>query len=228
MTAHLRSEIEGLKRRLLTQAAMVEEQLALAVKAVEERSADLARRVMEGDLEIDRSEVTIEEECFKLLALHQPVAVDLRFIVAALKVNNDLERVGDLAVNIAERAAFLCDVSPVAVPFDFEGMAAKTRAMLAKSLDALINLDVAAANEVCRADDEVDAINRDMYEQVKKAIRKHPEHIEQLVHLLCVSRHLERVADHATNIAEDLIYLVEGRIVRHAPEVFGVQRGGGQ
>ncbi len=219
MTAHLRNEMENLKNQMLALSALVEKHVALAVKAVDERDEMMAREVIGKDVEIDRAEVAVEEECLKLLALHQPVAVDLRFIVAVMKLNNDLERIGDLAVNIAERAMFLSSLPPVPIPFDFDGMASKTREMLNNSLDALVNSDVDVANAVCAADDDVDVINRAMYEQVKDAIRKHPEHIEALIHLLFVSRHLERIADHATNIAEDLIYLVEGRIVRHTPDV---------
>jgi len=219
MTTHLIHELENLKRQTFSLVALVEDNLSFAVKAVKERDKTMALQVVARDTEIDRTEVVVEEECLKLLALHQPVAIDLRFIVAVLKLNNDLERIGDLAVNIAERAAFLSELPPVPVPFDFDTMAKKASQMLKKSLDALVNSDVATAIDVCLADDEVDAINRDMYEQVKAAICEHPEHIDALIHLLSVSRHLERVADHATNIAEDVIYLVEGRIVRHAAEV---------
>jgi len=219
MTAHLIHELEQLKRQIFSLVAMVEDNLSLAVKAVQERDKSLALRVVEEDTAIDHAEVAVEEECLKLLALHQPVAIDLRFIVAVLKLNNDLERIGDLAVNIAERAIFLHAIPPVPIPFDFDAMSGKATRMLKRSIDALVDSDVPAAVEVCEADDEVDAINRGMYEQVKAAIREHPEHLDALIHLLSVSRHLERVADHATNIAEDVIYLVNGRIVRHAPDI---------
>ena len=219
MTAHLIHELEELKRRTFSMVALVEDNVSVAVKAVQERDESLALGVIENDTAIDHAEVAVEEECLKLLALHQPVAVDLRFIVAVLKLNNDLERIGDLSVNIAERAIFLSEIAPVPVPFAFDDMAEKATAMLKRSLDALVDQDTAVATEVCAADDEVDAINRGMYEQVKAAIREHPEHLDALIHLLSVSRHLERIADHATNIAEDVIYLVEGRIARHAPDV---------
>jgi phosphate transport system protein len=133
-------------------------------------------------------------------------------------MNSELERIGDLAVNIAERSQFLASYELIAVPFDFETMASKTKDMLHKSLDALVNVDIELAHEVLEADDEVDSINRQMYEQVKESIREHPDWIEGLIHLLSISRHLERIADHATNIAEDVIYMVEGRIVRHRAE----------
>ena len=221
MPMHLKREIEALKRRLLGLCALLEEAVRQAVRSVENRDGELARRVIEGDTAIDRVEVEVEEECLKILALHQPVAGDLRFIVICLKINNDLERMGDLAVNIAERAEFLASEPPVNVPFDFPTMAEKAQAMVKNSLDALVNLDAALAREVCKADDEVDAINREMYGQIKKAIREQPECLDQLIHLLGIARHLERIADLATNIAEDIIYMVEGEIVRHYAENYG-------
>ncbi len=219
MTTHLINELNSLKRRTFSLVALVEDNLSSAVKAVGQRDEKLALEVVQNDIEIDGVEVEVEEECLKLLALHQPVAIDLRFIIAVLKLNNDLERIGDLAVNIAERAIFLSKTPPVPVPFDFEAMAEKATQLLRQCLDALVNHDVEAASAVCLADDEVDAINRKMYEQVKAAILQHPDHLNALINLLSVSRHLERIADHATNIAEDVIYLVEGRIARHAPDV---------
>ena len=219
MTMHLIHELEELKRDTFALVALVEENLSLGVKAVQERDEEAARAVIARDAEIDASEVSIEEECLKILALHQPVAIDLRFIVAVLKLNNDLERIGDLAVNIAERAVALCKLPEVPVPFDFSTMAVKASLMLKQSLDALVSSDVESAMAVCAADDEVDRLNREIYHQVKESIRNHPDHLDALIHLLSVSRHLERVADHATNIAEDVIYLVEGRIARHAPDL---------
>jgi phosphate transport system protein len=221
VTRHLERAVDNLKRRILEESAIVEESVQKSVKAIKERDADLARSVIDGDPELDQMEVDIEEECQKVLALHQPVASDLRFIIAVLKINNDLERIGDLAVNIAERAVYLSSKERVAAPFDFDKMSAKAQTMLRNSLDALVNLNAGLALSVLLADDEVDAINRQMYHQVQEGIRQHPEHIEQLIHLLSVSRHLERVADHATNIAEDVVYLVRGDIVRHRTEQFG-------
>ena len=168
----------------------------------------------------------MEEECLKILALHQPVAIDLRFVVAVLKLNSDLERIGDLAVNIAERAQFLSTREPVPVPLDFGGMAQATRNMLRRALDALVNMDIGAAWEVLKSDDVVDEINREMFVQVQDGIRKHPDMLEALIHLLSASRHLERIADLATNIAEDVIYMVDGEIVRHRAEDYLTQRNG--
>ena len=154
----------------------------------------------------------------KILALHQPVAIDLRFIVAVLKINNDLERIGDLAVNIAERAVFLAGQSKVNISIDLVDMAHNAQSMLKKSIDALINHDAQLAHKVCVSDDIVDQMNRQMYLKVQEAIVKNPRQISSLIHLLSASRHLERIADHTTNIAEDVIYMVEGQIVRHKTE----------
>jgi len=160
-------------------------------------------------------EVDLEEDCLKILALHQPVAIDLRFIVAVLKINSDLERIGDEAVNIAERARFLSSKEKLDFLLDFPPMAEKVQSMLNKSLRSLVDMDSRAAREVCISDDEIDAINKQMFIKVQERMKIHPEEIERLIPLLSVSRYLERIADHATNIAEDVIYMVEGVITRH-------------
>jgi phosphate transport system protein len=221
MPKHLEHELERLKRQILSLSALVEESVRDAVLALERRDERLAQQVIERDVEVDQAEVDLEEECLKVLALHQPVAIDLRFIVAALKINNDLERIGDLAVNVAERAQYLAAHDPVEIPFDFAAMAEKARNMVRVSLDALVNLDPHLAREVCAADDEVDAMNREMYLAVQRRILERPDQIAALIHLLSTSRHLERIADHATNIAEDVLYMVEGEIVRHRAEQYG-------
>ena len=220
MPYRLQREIERLKKQILTLGAVVEERVHMAVQAIDDRDEKLARQVIDGDLQIDEMEVDLEEECLKLLALHQPVAIDLRFIIAVLKINNDLERIGDLAVNIGERALFVSTRERIDIPFDFPTMSKKVKEMLKKSLDALVNMDTSLANEVCEMDDEVDAINRQMYDQVREGICKHPDRLELLTHLLSTSRHLERIGDLATNIAEDVIYMIEGNIVRHKTEEY--------
>ena len=212
----LQKEIEILKRELLTLGAIVEERVATAVKSLAKRDIALADRIIDGDNEIDDMEVDLEESCLKILALHQPVAVDLRVIIAVLKINNDLERIGDLAVAIAERARDLSAMREISLPFDFLGMSARVQEMLRKSLDALVEWNIGLANDVCSLDDNVDEENRAMYHNVREAISQHPEQIEQLLGCLSVSRYLERIADHATNIAEDVIYLISGSIVRHS------------
>jgi len=220
MPKHLQKEIENLKKSILNLGARVEETVREATLAIEQRDEQLARKIIDQDYIIDQQEVTIEEECLKILALHQPVAIDLRFIITVLKINSDLERIGDLAVNIAERAAFLAAQPRTGISFDFMKMAHAARTLLKKSLDALVNLSVETAREVCAEDDEIDAMNREMYLKVQQTIAAHPEQIESLIHLLSTSRHLERIGDHATNIAEDIIYMIEGNIVRHKTEEY--------
>ncbi|MBI5091315.1 MAG: phosphate signaling complex protein PhoU [Candidatus Hydrogenedentes bacterium] len=215
MSIHLQKEIERLKKNLLALSAIVEDSVYRAVKSLKERDEALARAVISGDNDIDLQEVEIEEECQKILALHQPVAYDLRFIIAILKINAELERIGDATVSIAERVLLLVTEDQVDAPFDFAAMAQKAQQMLHKSLDALISLDAGLAYDVITADNEVDAINREMYGQIEECIRRDSGRVNSFIHLMGVSRHIERIADHASNIAEDVIYLVEGRILRH-------------
>ncbi|RPH96168.1 phosphate signaling complex protein PhoU [candidate division KSB1 bacterium] len=215
MPKHLQNDLERLKKAVLEIGTRVEENLTHAIASLTTRDRVLAARTIDGDREIDRREVLIEEECLKILALHQPVAKDLRFVVAILKLNNDLERVGDLAVNIAQRTLSLTALVPVPIPDDLAEMAQKARAMLRKSFDALIESDAQMAREVCAADDAVDRLHRDLFQMLQNEIKKSPQLVEEYVHLLSVTRYLERVADQATNIAEDVIYMVEGTVVRH-------------
>jgi phosphate transport system protein len=215
MSVHLQREIERLKKQLLSLCALVEDQVQLAVRALLERDPDMARSVEKRDLEIDHREVEVEEELLKALALHQPVASDLRLIVAALKINNDLERIGDLAVNIARKAATFALQRPMDIPFDLAGMWEKTQLMLRDSLDALVNLNPGLANDVCARDNEVDQMKREIRVKAEQMMQALPERVPTLLTLMAVSRNLERIADHATNIAEDVIYMAEGRIIRH-------------
>ncbi len=215
MTVHMFREIDRLKKEILSLGATVEESVMRAVRSVIERDTKLASDVLEMDKEIDHAEVDIEEECLKILALHQPVAVDLRFIVAVLKINSDLERIGDLACNIAKQGRYLATRERIEIPFDFGGMAGKAQKMLKSALDALVNMDAVLAQGVCAADDEVDEINRAMFAKVEDAIRAEPERLDDLIRLFAISRNVERIADHATNIAEDVIYMTQGEIVRH-------------
>ncbi len=220
MTQHFIREIEHLKKKILAVGARVEESIAKAIAAVIKRDAALAQEVVRGDEEIDQMEVDVEEDCLKILALHQPVAIDLRFVVAVLKINNDLERMADHAANIARRAEYLAAYPDLDLPFDLEVMLQKTQTMVHDSLDALVNQDAALARKICAADAEVDQLNRQMHVLIQDQIRANPERVEQLIHQLSVSRQLERIADLATNVAEDVIYMVEGEIVRHRPEVY--------
>jgi phosphate transport system protein len=222
MRRHLQAELEKLKKRILSLGAMAEERVRMAITAIENRDGNLALKIIEADREIDEAEVEVEEECLKVLALHQPVAVDLRFISAVIKINNDLERIGDEAVNIAERVANIARRRPLSVPIHYTLMAEKAETMLKKSLDALVNLDVDLAYRVCLMDDDVDQMNRDFYDKVKDAIRDQPDQVGYLINFLFISRHLERIADHATNIAEEVIYMIEGVIPRHRKAELGV------
>lgn len=218
MSARLNREIESLKKSLLTLSAMVEESVDLAVRALVERDANLADRLIESDARIDRMEVDIEEECLKVLALHQPVAGDLRLIITILKVNAVLERIGDTAVNIARRASYLAGHPPLDAPVDLAAMAEKSKLMLRRSLDALVSGDTRLAKLVCRSDDEVDELKRHTAQVLYEHMERSPQYLKAYIQLLSVIRHFERIADHATSIAEDVIYLVEGEIVRHHVE----------
>jgi phosphate transport system protein len=215
MTKRFQTELEKLKKLILSLGAMVEEKVRMAIKAIELKDADIAKKIIIDDFKIDEMEVDIEEECLKVLALHQPVAVDLRFIVAVIKINNDLERIGDEAVNIAERVKSLIKRKISSFYYDYSKMAQKAESMLKMSLDALVNLDIDLAFKVLTSDDEVDDIQKEVYQLTKQALRAHTDEEAFLINQYLISRHLERIADHATNIAEEVIYLIEGEIVRH-------------
>jgi phosphate transport system protein len=213
---HFSRELEKIKKQILSLGAKVEEQVRMATQAVETHDAELAQQIIQSDYDIDEMEVEIEEECLKVLALHQPVAVDLRFLIAVIKINNDLERIGDQAVNIAERVDVIAKRDLSDLFFDYTSMGEKVQEMLKMSLDALVSMDYDLAYSVVMRDDEVDQIKSDAYDRIKQAMSNHPDKIGYLINLLLISRHLERLADHTTNIAEEVIYLIEGEIIRHA------------
>ena len=215
MSVHLQREIGRLKSRVLELGAEVEETLRDAIQAVMSRDATLAEHVSVREQETDALEVDIEEECLKVLALHQPVAVDLRYIIGVLKINQDMERIGDLAQHIAGRVRALAGHDEVKTPAEIAVMADKSRRMLMRSLDAFVNLNAGLAREVCAADAEVDRLYRTVSDQVAAAMQCAPEQTDVWLQFLHIARHLERIADHATNISEDLVYMVEGHIVRH-------------
>ncbi len=216
MSVHLQKELKRLERQLLSISALAQENIQKAVQAFEQRDTQLAQQVMDADDEIDAMEVDIEEECLKMLALYQPVAVDLRFIVAALKINNDLERVGDLAKNIAKRVDILARNPQVQIPFDFKPIGEYTLELLRKTLDAFVHLDLEQAYRIGKMDKRIDEELGNAENAVIRAIQLSPEDDRCLLQTLWVSRNLERVGDHATNIAEDIIYILEGEIVRHS------------
>jgi phosphate transport system protein len=212
---HLQRDLEKLTREILAMGALVEDATARAMEALLERDAELARRVIEGDRGIDLKEIEVEEECLKLLALHQPVAADLRFIVAVLKVNNDLERMGDLAQNIAERALMLASTQGAEPPPELRGMMEMVQSMVVRSLDALVKLDAETARGVLRDDHAVDSVHRRMYRNLQERMARYPDRIPDYIQYLSVSRYLERIADQSTNVAEDVIFTAEGDVVRH-------------
>lgn len=218
MPKHLQRDLEYLQHGILVQAGKVEDAINRAIRALREREPTLAQDVIAGDSEIDEQENRVEEECLKMLALHQPVAADLRRIVAIFKINNDLERIADLAVDMAERALRLVELSSISVPANLQRMSDLTITMVQKCLEAFVQQDVQVARRVCRLDDEVDRYNAEIIQELIQTMRNKPETIEAALSLFSATRHLERIADHATNIAEDVIYLVEGEIVRHRPE----------
>lgn len=214
---HLHRQIEKLKKMLLAVGARVEEALHVSIEVVRNRDVDQANRVIEGDREIDLMEIDVEEECLHTLALHQPVATDLRFIVAMLKINNDLERIGDLATNIAERVVSLYSAPTTTRPVTsaFREIMETSARMVRESIDAFVRGDSQAARRICKEDDIVDQANRRIISELLRRMHEDPGYIDQGVELVSISKSLERIADHATNIAEDVVYLVEGDIIRH-------------
>jgi phosphate transport system protein len=215
MTQVFMHEVERLKKRILTLSAQVEESVILAVKALRERDEELARQVEAGDAEIDAAEVEVEEEALKILALYQPVAMDLRFLTSVLKINNDLERIGDLAANIAKRAIRICQFDALPIPEEMHQMGSHARDMVRDSLTAFVNLDHTMAEKVCEHDEVVDDLCKKMYNFIEEQVRANPDNTRYYLQMLTASRNLERIGDHATNIAEDVSYLVNGVIVRH-------------
>lgn len=215
MATLLMHEMEKLERDLLALSALVEERLFAAARAVEQRDRDLAQQVVDDDDEIDRIEVELEEACLKTLALHQPVAGDLRFVVMVLKIDNDLERVGDLAVNIAKRARHLVKRPEVHVPFDIHEMTDKAWRQLKKSLDAFVDSDAGAAREILRDDKGIDHLFKTGRRALIAAMRQQSGSVDAFLDYLWVLRSCERIGDHAANVAEDVIYIVEGEIARH-------------
>ncbi len=216
MSQHFVRSLVDLNRAILEVGALVEESINKAILALVNRRADLAREVIAGDDDIDRAEITVEELCLQILALHQPVAHDLRFIVSVLKVNSDLERMGDLAANIAERALALSQEPPLVTTVDLTEMAEHVRAMVRDVLNALVSLDPALARKVCDHDDVVDKLNHEQRLALTKVMHDRPQDLDRALLTLFASRHLERIADHAVNIGEDVVYMVEGEVIRHA------------
>jgi phosphate transport system protein len=217
MSKHLERDLDNLQRHLMAMAASVEEAIFKGTRALQERNAALAEEVIAGDSLIDQEENYVENECLKMLALHQPVAIDLRRIISALKINTDLERMADLAVNIAERAVSLADLPPIAVPDKLQNMTELTSSMVRQSLDAFVMVNARQARQVIVLDEEVDRYNREIIGELIGQMQKAAELVPALMSFFSAVRQLERIADHATNIAEDVVYLIEGEIIRHHP-----------
>jgi len=215
MAKHLEKELERLKKLIYTLSARVDENVELAVKSFQENDVELAHKVIADDKVVDDLEIEVEEECLKALALYQPVAIDLRFIIAVMKMNNDLERIGDLAADIAKNGIAINEGPKPKVPLDLHQMSYLVKAIVRKSLDSLINIDAYLAREVIQDDNEINTLKTEMKQEIIAALKRNPEHAETLMTLLAVTNRLERIGDHATNIAEDVIYMVEADIVRH-------------
>ena len=215
MGRHIERQIESLKETILRVGTLVEEAISKSITAVINRDTALAQRVQASDEQIDRMEVEVEEECLKILALYQPVAADLRFVVAALKINNDLERMGDLAKNIAKRVSQLAGGEPIELPPEIRMMAMQAEEMVRQCLDAVVTADPILARRVREQDDAVDEARQKIRRRILKGIQERPENLENLLRINSISKHIERIADMATNVAEDVIYMVEGDIVRH-------------
>ncbi len=216
MSMHLQRQTDRLKKVILSLSALVEEASEGAIRAVQLRDVPLAKQIIAADDQIDLMEIDVEEECLHTLALYQPVAFDLRFVVAVLKINNDLERIADLAVNVAEQAIFLAgETDREAPPFDLAEMTRLVQWMIKSSLDALVNIDTGLAQEVRKTDDQVDALHGKAYAAIEQGMKESPARVACLIHYLSISRQLERMADHAVNIAEDVLYMARGDILRH-------------
>jgi len=213
---HFQEELEGLKTRLLEMGGLAEERVRRVMRAVVERDTALVDGVIADDAAINVLHIEIDDRCFKLLALHQPMAVDLRSIVAAVKINTDLERVGDLAVNIAEAVRRYLRHPPVKELIDIPRMAEIAQTMLRDALDAFVRRDVTLAQGVLAADDSLDALKTQVFRELLTYMLSDPHTIEPSLDLILISRHLERIGDHATNVAEDVIFMVSARDVRHA------------
>jgi phosphate transport system protein len=212
---HFQEELEQLKARLLEMGGLAEDRLRLSVKSLVDRDLAAIEKVLAGDAAINQLHIELDDRCFKLLALHQPMAVDLRSIVSAVKINTDLERVGDLAVNIAEASRRYLQHPPVKELIDLPRMAVIAQDMLRSALDAYVRRDTALAQAVLDRDDELDALKTKVFRDLLDHMLRDPGTIEPSLDLILVSRHLERIGDHATNVAEDVIFMVSAKDVRH-------------
>ena len=215
MTAHLTRDLQTIKRHVLGMAGLAEEALGLAVDAYLKREEVPARRLSEAETRIDQLQLRIDDEILKCLALHQPVAGDLRFVTAAMRIVNDLERIGDLTTSISHRLLFVVQQATLGEPIEIDRMMRCAAEMLRDSLNAFVNQDAALARDVLARDDTVDELNRVHFEVLIKRMQRDPGSVEHAVALLSISRGVERIADMATNIAEDVVFMVEAQDIRH-------------
>ena len=218
LTRHFDRELGNLKQDLLRMAALAETAVSKSVESITNRDSDRAREVIIDDITLNRMELAIEEQAFKLLALRQPVATDLRLTVAAMRIVTELERIGDQAVNIAERALELNSRPPLALPIDIKLMADMALGMVRTSIDAFVNQDPKLALQVCQRDVEVDILDDEYIQKLLDSMIKESRWVTRLHHFIIVVRNLERIADLATNIAEDIVFIVEGRVIKHRCE----------
>jgi phosphate transport system protein len=215
MLRHFDEELKTLKEKILRMGAMVEEQIAHAIKALVERDSDLARRVIENDHRVNALDVEVDEDCLRLIALHQPMAGDLRFLTTAMKISTELERMSDLAENISERAIELNEEPQLKPYIDIPRMAEHAQRMVKESLDAFVNRNSELARKVCRDDDFIDDLNHQIFRELLSFMIEDPQTTTRAIRISFISKYLERISDHATNIAELVVYLVEGKIIRH-------------
>ncbi|MCX6645688.1 MAG: phosphate signaling complex protein PhoU [bacterium] len=218
MRAHLDRDMERLKKDILTMGAMVEKAIFNAIDALVTRNIGLAEEVIASDYDIDMQEIEVEEDCLKILALYQPVAGDLRYIVSILKVNNDLERMGDLAGHIANRAGVLSKLDTIGMPENFDKLVNLVKGMVRDSLDALVHQDSELALKIIGTDDQVDELHMQIYRELRDRMRQEKGIIDRAFYTISVCRHLERIADYATNISEDIYFTATGEIIRHMDE----------
>lgn len=223
---HFDQEMRDLQDAILRMGGMVERNIYQALEALKTRNLRLAEQVVDADLEVDELENQVEEECIRLIALRQPMAKDLRAITTAMKITHELERMGDLTVNIAERTLELCEEPPVKPLLDIPRMAEHAQGMLRKSLDAFVHKDAALALEVCESDDLLDGLNEQIFRELITFMIEDPKTISRATRLVLVSRYLERFGDHATNIGELVVFMVEGRNIRHARKLGKIPQGG--
>ena len=221
MERHFDEELKDLKEKLLRMAGLAEDSIAKAVKALKDRDQALVGQVFEHEDRINLLEIEIDEVCMRLLALRQPMAGDLRFITSAMKIGSELERIGDQSVNIAERTIELLKVPQLKPLIDIPRMAGLVQAMVVDSINAFVNRDAELARQICARDDEVDQINHQIFRELLTYMMEDPATIPRAVELILIGRHLERIADHATNIGEDVIYLVKGKSIKHHIEERG-------